>query len=115
MRKFTSGRKETKARDKAMGTEMGIGEFRVRLPNKNEIFGKVEQLHGGKRMMVKCADGNMRMCRVPGRLKKIWIKNEDYVLIEPLPAEGDKKGEITWRYRGNEVEWLQRKGYAQGL
>lgn len=90
-------------------------EFRVRLPREGEIFGLVEQLHGSRRMKVKCADGKMRMCRVPGRLKRIWVRTEDYVLIKPWEIEADKKADIVWRYRGAEVDWLRNKGYLEDL
>ena len=96
----------------------GVGEeFRVRTPhtNEGEIIGVVEALHGGKRMTVRCADGKKRMCRVPGKLKKIWVRADDIVIVKPWTLEGDKKADIAWRYKHTEVDWLQRNGYLKDL
>lgn len=87
-------------------------ESRIKFPKGNEIFGVVVSTLGGARMMCICADGKERVCRVPGRLKKhIWVKEGDAVLIEPWPIEGDKKGDIVWRYKPLEARWLKEKGY----
>ena len=44
--------------------------FRVRIPRGKQTLGILEQRLGGSRMRVRCADGKIRICRVPGRLKK---------------------------------------------
>ena len=90
-------------------------EFRVRLPREGEMFGSVLQLHGGKHMTVKCADGKMRMCRIPGKLKKIWVRENDYVLVKPWSVETEKKGDIAWRYKQVEIDWLKRNDYLKDL
>jgi translation initiation factor 1A len=90
-------------------------EFRVRLPKPGEIFGKVMQLHGSKHMTVKCADGKLRMCRIPGKLRKIWVREGDYALVEPWSIEADKKGDITWRYKQVEIDWLKKNGHLPDL
>jgi translation initiation factor 1A len=113
MRKFKSRRKKKRRHPKAVGP--GDEKFRVRLPRENELVGHVEQLHGARFMTVKCSDGKLRMCRVPGRMKKVWVRNNDYVLVEPWPVEGDKKGNIVWRYRQAEVDVLEKKGLLEGL
>ncbi|MGB9719302.1 MAG: translation initiation factor eIF-1A [Candidatus Anstonellales archaeon] len=87
-------------------------ESRIRFPRGKEIFGVVVSALGGARMMCVCADGKERVCRVPGRLKKhIWVKEGDVVLVEPWQIEGDKKGDIVWRYKPIEGKWLKEKGY----
>ena len=90
-------------------------EFRVKLPKDKEMFGRVLQLYGGKHLNVKCADGKLRMCRIPGRMKKIWVRDDDYVLVEPHQIEGEKKGDIVWRYRQVETEWLKKNNYLNDL
>ncbi len=90
-------------------------ELRVHLPQGNEIFGVVEQLYGGKRMQVRCADGKIRLCRIPGRLRKIWVRPDDIVLVEPWSIETDSKGDIVWRYKGVEVDWLKNHNYLKDL
>ena len=86
---------------------------RVRLPGKGELIGIIEQRLGGNKMMVRCLDGKMRNCRVPGRLKrKLWLRPEDVVIVEIW--EFDKnKGDIVLKYRKNQIEWLKRKNYLE--
>jgi len=88
---------------------------RVRTPRNNQVLGKVIQMHGGKRMTVECNDGNRRMCRVPGRKSRIWVKRDDYVLVEPWDIQSDEKGDIVWKYRKSAVNQLRKKGYLEGL
>jgi len=88
-------------------------EMRVRLPKKseNELFAQVEQLNGGKRMTVRCSDGKIRMARIPGKLKRVYVRTDDYVIIKPWEIEGDKKANIIWKYRKVQEEWLRDRGY----
>ncbi len=89
--------------------------FRVRLPKGKEIIGKVIALLGGSRFLVLCKDEKERVCRIPGRFKRrFWVKEGDYVLVEPWEIESDKKGDIIWKYRPNKVQWLKKKGYIDG-
>ncbi|MFH0835314.1 MAG: translation initiation factor eIF-1A [Candidatus Micrarchaeota archaeon] len=86
-------------------------EIRLRMPRKGEIFGVVAQLMGGARMIVQCADGKERLCRVPGKIKRqIWVKEGDIVLIMPWSVEGDAKADIAYRYTRVQVDALRRKG-----
>ena len=57
---------------------------RMKWPKEGEVLGVVEQLLGYAKMRVKCADGKIRVCRIPGRLTRhLWIRERDIVLIEP--------------------------------
>ncbi|MEK6926502.1 MAG: translation initiation factor eIF-1A [Nanoarchaeota archaeon] len=87
--------------------------IRVRLPRGEEVIGIIEQRHGGNKMMVSCLDGKSRNCRVPGRLKRaLWLRPGDVVIIEPW--EFDKnKGDVIFKYRPNQVEWLKRHGHLK--
>ena len=85
--------------------------FRVRLPRDGQVFGLIEQLHGGKRMTTKCSDGKIRLCRIPGRVRRVYVRPDDYVIVEPWSIEGDKKGDVIWKYRKTEQEWLKNRGY----
>jgi len=111
MRSFSSSRRFTPRKPHGPQEQ----EFRVRLPRAGEMFGRVLQLHGGKHLTVKCADGKMRMCRIPGKLRKIWVREDDYVLVEPWSIETDKKGDIVWRYKQVEIDWLKRNGHLKDL
>jgi translation initiation factor 1A len=87
---------------------------RVRTPKKDEIIGIVIGRVGGSRFIVNCNDGKERMCRIPGRIRhQVWVKENDYVIIQPWSIEGDKKGDIIWRYTRVQAEWLKRQGYLK--
>ena len=85
----------------------------VRLPKEGEVIWIIEQRLGGNKMMVRCLDGKTRNCRVPGRLKrKLWLRPEDVVIIEIW--EFDKnKGDVIFKYRKNQIEWLKKKNYLE--
>jgi translation initiation factor 1A len=101
-----------KKRPPAPGTEQPIQ--RVRLPREGELLGLVTGISGGGRMTVMCSDGKERMGRIPGKLKKrIWVREGDAVTIKPWEIEGDKKGDVVWRYHPNEKRWLQDRGYLK--
>jgi translation initiation factor 1A len=84
---------------------------RLRMPKNDEVFGVVEQLMGASRMIVKCKDNNVRMCRIPGKIRRrIWIKAGDIVIIKPWSVQGDKKGDIVWRFTRPQVNRLMSQG-----
>ena len=89
---------------------------RVKLPRGNECFGIVDQRLGASRMRVRCLDAKTRICRIPGRLKrKLWVREGDLVLVEPWELGGDEKGDILFKYRPTQIEWLKRSGQLKQL
>lgn len=87
---------------------------RVRLPRDEEVLGTIEQRYGGNKMLVDCVDGKQRNCRVPGRLRRrLWLRPGDVVLIEPWELDKDKRGDIIFKYRPNQINWLRKKGYLK--
>jgi len=87
---------------------------RVRLPRNKEVIGIVEQRVGANRMIVKCLDTNERNCRIPGSLRRsLWIRPGDAVIVEPWEFEGDKKGDIIFKYTPAAIDWLKRKGFIK--
>ena len=89
---------------------------RVPTPKNNQVLGIVEQRVGGSRMLVRCFDSKVRNCRIPGRLKrKLWIRENDVVIVEPWEYIQDTKGDIIFKYRPNQVEWLKKKGMLKTL
>jgi translation initiation factor 1A len=89
---------------------------RIMMPRGNQCFGLLEQRLGGSRMRVRCLDGKVRICRIPGRLKRrIWIRDGDILLIEPWELSGDEKGDVLFKYKPNQVHFLQKKGLLKGL
>jgi len=84
---------------------------RIRIPRSGEILGVVEAMLGANKMRVRCQDEKMRICRIPGRLRKsVWIREGDIVLIKPWSIQGGEKGDIEFRYTGAQAQVLRRRG-----
>ena len=82
------------------------------LPVANDVLGIAEKMLGFDRVMVKCQDGHERLCRIRGKMKRrMWIRRGDIVLVSPWDFQSDKRGDIIWRYKRNQAEWLRSKGY----
>ncbi len=89
---------------------------RVRVPREGEVLGLLAQRLGGSRCRVRCIDGNERVCRIPGRLKRrLWVREGDIVLVEPWEFGGDEKGDIIYKYRPHQSSWLRSNGYLEDL
>lgn len=89
---------------------------RVRTPRGKEVLGIIMQRLGSSRMRVSCLDGKTRICRIPGRLKRrLWVRENNVVLVEPWEFGGDEKGDVIYKYFPNQVEWLKKKGYLKKL
>lgn len=87
---------------------------RIRTPRHPEVFGVAEMMLGGDRLKVKCNDGNLRICRIPGKLRKrVWIRVGDLVLVEPWSAQSEERGDIVFRYTATQANWLKRKGFVK--
>ena len=88
--------------------------LRVRTPRGREVLGILKQRLGGSRMSVACFDGKTRVCRIPGRLKrKLWVREGDYLLIEPSELGGNEKGDVVYKYKPNQADWLKNNGYIK--
>jgi len=84
------------------------------LPSVNDVLGMAVKMLGGERIMVKCQDGKERLCRIRGKLKRrVWVREGDIVLVSPWDFQADKRGDIFWRYRRNQSEWLRSHGYLK--
>lgn len=89
---------------------------RVKLPRDNQSLGILEQRLGGSRNRVRCLDGKIRVCRIPGRLKrKLWVREGDLVLVEPWEFSGEEKGDVIFKYRSSQIDFLRKKGYLKKL
>lgn len=103
-------------KEKFQPTQEELEISRIRIPQSSEILGVVEQLVGGDRMKVKCDDGNERLCRIPGKLRKrVWIRSGDLVLVKPWSVQGNERGDIMFRYTSTQANWLKRKGYVKAI
>ncbi|MEM2908484.1 MAG: translation initiation factor eIF-1A [Candidatus Hadarchaeales archaeon] len=84
---------------------------KLRLPRAGEVLGTVEQMVGFDRLRVRCRDGHTRICRIPGKIRKrLWIRENDIVIVRPWDVQGDEKGDIVYRYTKTQVEWLTKRG-----
>ena len=107
-----SKKKEEQARKDAIQQEIQ----RVKLPRGKQTFAILEARLGGSRTRARCLDGKVRICRIPGRLKRrLWVREGDLVLVEPWELSGDEKGDIIFKYRKNQVDWLKKKGMLDKL
>ena len=107
-----SRKKELQKMQEQLETEVS----RVKLPRDDQSFGIVDQRLGASRMRVRCLDEKTRICRIPGRLKrKLWVREGDLVLVEGWEMGGDEKGDIIFKYRPSQIEWLKKKGYLKKL
>ena len=89
---------------------------RIRMPKDSETLGVLDQRLGASRMRVRCLDGKTRICRVPGRLKRrLWIREGDVLLVKPWELGGDDKGDVIFKYKPSQVNWLKRSGHLKGL
>ncbi len=107
-----SRKKEEIERQEALQQEIS----RIKLPRGAQVFGLLEQRLGGSRMRVRCYDGKTRICRIPGRLKrKLWVRENDIVIIEPWEFGGDEKGDLIFKYTPTQVSFLHRRGLIKNL
>ena len=84
----------------------------IRLPEEGEMFGRVLKMLGGENVMVKCNDGVTRRGRIRGKLKRrVWIRDNDIVIIAPWDFNESERGDIVWRFTLPQVEWLKDNGH----
>jgi len=84
---------------------------RIRMPSPDEVLGVVEQMFGFNHLRVRCKDGHVRVCRIRGKIRKrLWVRENDLVVIRPWSVQSEKKGDVIYRYTRTQVAWLRRKG-----
>ena len=89
---------------------------RTPMPRGRQVLGICEQRVGGSRMLVNCMDGKKRNCTIPGRLKrKLWVRQGDVLLIEPWEFGGDVKGDVLYKYKPIQADFLRKKGMLKLL
>ena len=80
----------------------------IRIPEEGELFGRVLKMMGGENVMIKCTDGKTRRGRIRGKLKRrVWIRDNDIVIIAPWDFKEDERGDIVWRFTLPQVQWLK--------
>lgn len=100
-----------------MGKKKVISEDIIKdmvLPVENDVLGIAVKMLGNDRFLVRCQDGHERLCRIRGKMKRrVWIREGDIVLVSPWDFQSDKRGDIIWRYKRNQTDWLKEKGYLK--
>jgi translation initiation factor 1A len=52
------------------------------MPAPGDVLGIAVRLLGYDRILVKCQDGNERLCRIRGKMKRrVWIRQGDVVAM----------------------------------
>lgn len=88
------------------------GKIRVKMPNKkvNEMFALAEEILGGRRVSVLCADGETRLARIPGKMRRRqWVREGDLIIVWPWDFQ-DAKADVKHRYSKTQSMYLSRKG-----
>ena len=84
-------------------------------PEQGELLGRVLKLTGGDLVIVKCSDGQTRVCRIREKLKRrMWIRENDIVLVAPWDFD-NRKADILWRYIRAHADWLEANGYLKNI
>jgi len=92
--------------------ESDVGPIRVLMPNVkiNEMFAIADNILGGRRVSVVCADGKTRMARIPGKMRRRqWVREGDLIIIWPWDFQ-DSKADVKHRYSKTQAIYLSRKG-----
>lgn len=85
---------------------------KIRLPEEGEMFGRVLKILGGDQLLVKCVDGITRRGRIRGKLRRrIWIRENDIVIIAPWDFKPTERGDILWRFTLPQVDWLKQNDH----
>ena len=82
------------------------------MPNRkiNEMFAFAEQILGGRRVTVLCEDGETRMARIPGKMRRRqWVRDGDLIIVWPWDFQ-DAKADVKHRYSKTQAMYLSRKG-----
>ena len=99
------GKKKLK-KSKAGSTERRAGK----LPRGDMQFAVIREMQGGSRMSALCEDGNNRMIRIPGKLKRrMWCRVNDLILIKPWPVQTDIKADLVYRDLPAVINLLYRR------
>ena len=108
-------RREEKVDEEYLAQLMGgeaAEKIRVKMPNTkiNEMFAIADQILGGRRVNVVCADGKTRMARIPGKMRRRqYVREGDLIIVWPWDFQ-DSKADVKHRYNKTQALYLSRKG-----
>ena len=90
----------------------GSDKIRVPLPKRkvNEMFAIADEILGGRRVRAVCEDGDSRLARIPGKMRRRqWVREGDLIVIQPWDFQ-DSKANVVMRYTKTQSLYLSRKG-----
>ena len=83
----------------------------VLLP-EGELLGRALKLLDSEQVMVKCTDEVTSRGRIKGKLKRrIWIWDNDIVIIAPWDFKETERVDIVWRFTLPQADWLKNNDY----
>ncbi len=97
---------------KKYGNQVDETNLRVTLPYKpkGEMFAVAETFQGGSRLQLICEDGERRMGRIPGKLRRrMWVRENDLLIVVPWSFQ-DSKADVKFRYTPTQTSNLKRSG-----
>ncbi len=45
--------------------------------------------------------------------RRAWIRVDDIVIVSPWDFQSDKRGDIVYRYKPNQLGWLRSKSSSE--
>jgi translation initiation factor 1A len=112
-KKVKKGKKGKKGKyGKKYGNQVDETNLRVTLPYKpkGEMFAVAETFQGGSRLQLICEDGERRMGRIPGKLRRrMWVRENDLLIVVPWSFQ-DSKADVKFRYTPTQTSNLKRSG-----
>lgn len=90
---------------------------RIRMPKRKELemFAITSQLLGADKIRALCEDGEERICRIPGKLRKrVWIREGDLIIVRLWDFQ-PIKADVVWRYIKVQTNHLKKKGLLDKL
>jgi translation initiation factor 1A len=79
------------------------------------MFAIADQMLGGRRVRAICEDGEVRIARIPGKMRRRqWVREEDLIVVQPWEYQDDRANVIT-RYSKTQAMYLSRKGQLPAI
>ncbi len=106
------GKKSKGKYGKKNSNQVDETNLRVTLPYKpkGEMFAVAETFQGGSRLQLICEDGERRMGRIPGKLRRrMWVRENDLLIVVPWSFQ-DSKADVKFRYTPTQTSNLKRSG-----
>lgn len=99
----TAKKRNRKIAQAERGREMPLAE-------DGQMYALVSKMLGNNRVMAVCNDGQERLCKIRGSMRRReWVRTGDTVLV-CLRDFQDAKADIVFKYKDDEVHRLKKLG-----